>query len=76
MGHANITTTMRYAHPSPEHRVRAVEALLNQNKSSRLVADGVVGEDPEPAQPVENMVRRGGIEPPTHGFSVQDDEEE
>ena len=67
---------MRYAHLSPEYRETAVALLLNQNKSDRLVADGVVGEDSEPAQPVENMVRRGGIEPPTHGFSVQDDENE
>lgn len=29
-GHANITTTMRYAHLSPDHRARAVEMLCSK----------------------------------------------
>ena len=69
LGHANITTTMRYAHPSPEHKKAAVQALLDQNKSGRSVTNGDSGGDCEVSQPIEEMVRRGGIEPSTHGFS-------
>jgi len=27
LGHADITTTMRYSHPVPERKLKAVEAL-------------------------------------------------
>lgn len=35
LGHANISTTMRCAHPSPEHKKEAVQSLLNLNKCGR-----------------------------------------
>ena len=58
------------------HRVKAVELLQNKNKSDRLVADGEFEGDVSKPQVVKPMVRRGRIELPTHGFSVQDDEDE
>jgi site-specific recombinase XerD len=32
LGHADISVTMRYAHPSPETKRKAVEGLLASNK--------------------------------------------
>lgn len=34
LGHANIATTMRYAHPRPEHKRNAVESILNRENRS------------------------------------------
>jgi len=48
----------------------------DSDKSAEEVADGVFGEDCEMPQVVKPMVRRGRFELPTHGFSVQDDEDE
>ena len=31
MGHSNISTTMRYVHPTPEHKLEAVRKLENFN---------------------------------------------
>ena len=39
LGHADISTTMRYAHPSPETKRNAVDTLLVQKKSGRSVTD-------------------------------------
>jgi len=59
MGHSNITTTMRYAHPSPEHRVRAVELLQNRNESGTLVAHGESREDASKTQVVKPNGAKG-----------------
>jgi len=37
MGHADVTTTMRYAHPTPETKRNAVNVLLSQKQGGRLV---------------------------------------
>ena len=52
LGHADISTTMRYSHPSPETKRKAVESLLD--KSGRLVTDGVPVMSEENVQVVEN----------------------
>ncbi|MCH7549011.1 MAG: site-specific integrase, partial [Candidatus Krumholzibacteriota bacterium] len=52
MGHADITTTMRYAHPSPDSKRRAVDSLCRE-ESGRYVADGGNPEDGSNAQVVE-----------------------
>ena len=56
LGHASITTTMKYAHPTPTHRKSAVDTLV-ADETSRLVADGNYwAEIPNaiPTQVVEN----------------------
>ena len=40
LGHRDICTTMRYSHPSPESKRRAVELLSIPDTSGRSVADG------------------------------------
>jgi hypothetical protein len=40
MGHADISMTMRYAHPSPESKRRSVDGLLNCEKTIRYLLDG------------------------------------
>ena len=52
LGHASITTTMKYAHPSPAHRKTAVDSLVD-DETSRLLADGVFDPEGENAQVVE-----------------------
>ncbi len=38
LGHSDIRTTMRYAHPMPERKVKAIQALSNYGKKSKIVA--------------------------------------
>jgi hypothetical protein len=40
MGHADIAMTMRYAHPTPESKRKAVELLTKTNQVADAVADG------------------------------------
>jgi integrase len=37
MGHASITTTMRYIHPTPEHKVAAIKKLEGAHKVPTIV---------------------------------------
>jgi len=53
LGHADITMTMRYAHPSPETKRRAVDVLLVQKKSGISVAHGEKAADGGTTQVVE-----------------------
>jgi integrase len=32
LGHSTITMTMRYTHPTPEHKIQAVESLVSNKK--------------------------------------------
>jgi integrase len=36
MGHSDILTTMRYVHPTPEHKREAVRKLEDYNRSQVL----------------------------------------
>jgi len=38
LGHADISTTMRYAHPVPERKLMAVEALANFGKNNKILS--------------------------------------
>ena len=40
MGHANISTTMRYVHPTPEHKRNAIEKLERFNLDQTFVGYG------------------------------------
>jgi integrase len=70
MGHENIVTTLRYSHPSPEVNRAAVNRLCKPQRGNLTKAAHAENSTvSEGAQVVEKMVRRGGIEPSTHGFS-------
>lgn len=45
MGHADISVTMRYAHPTPETKRAAVDGLLRGRGSGPFAAHEVVGAD-------------------------------
>ena len=47
MGHADIAMTMRYAHPTPESKRKAVELLAKADEVAHVVADGGFSEKPE-----------------------------
>jgi hypothetical protein len=53
LGHADITMTMRYAHPSPETKRKAVEALLLRKESGTSVACEEKAADGSETQAVE-----------------------
>jgi len=38
MGHSNISTTMRYIHPTPEHKRQAVQNLERYNAEQVFMA--------------------------------------
>ena len=52
LGHASITTTMKYAHPSPAHRKTAVD-LLVEEETSRSTSRRGFDPDVEKTQVVE-----------------------
>ena len=44
MGHSNISTTMRYDHPTPEHKIEAVNKLEKFNAEQMIaVCESRVG---------------------------------
>jgi len=40
MGHSNISTTMRYVHPAPEHKREAVQKLQSYNAVQVIASYG------------------------------------
>jgi hypothetical protein len=63
LGHASITTTMKYAHPTPAHRKSAVDVLVADGTSS-LLADGVYTKKSRTRKSLKNMEPMSGLEPP------------
>ena len=74
LGHSSITTTMRYAHPSPLHRKTAVDSLV-ENETSRLLADEVFDSDTESTQAVKHLELVCGFEPP-YGLLITSENKE
>jgi len=66
---------MRYAHPTPESKRRAVEMLQFPDESDRLLADGGFSEKPESRNSLKNMEAAPGFEPGNNGFAERNDEE-
>ncbi len=64
--------TIRYAHPTPESKRKAVELLAKADQ----VADGVFAAKPEGRKPLKNMEAAPGFEPGNNGFAGRDEEEE
>ena len=59
MGHSSITITQRYCHPTPEHKVFAMERLEAYNAEKATIANGA---DPMIVRNVL-MAEREGFEP-------------
>jgi integrase len=38
LGHSDIRTTMRYAHPMPERKVKAIQALSDYGRKEKIIA--------------------------------------
>ena len=76
LGHATIATTMRYAHPTPEHKKSAMDRLIPFSQSIIKVSHEKKRAANGSRNPLKKMVRGGGIEPSTHGFSEQEQEDE
>ena len=74
MGHSHISTTMRYVHPTPEHKRDAIRKLEHFNagqekgqgspqKSPQGAGEAPISGQATPSQVIE-MAERGGFEPP------------
>jgi hypothetical protein len=56
LGHATIQMTMRYAHPTPENKRKAVEVLaslfdLNGGKQLGVQSEKLAQQSPDPSTP-------------------------
>lgn len=61
MGHSNISITMRYVHPTPEHKREAVRKLEQFNASQTFrVYEGGVGSPQKSPQSGKLKVGSGG----------------
>jgi integrase len=47
MGHSNISITMRYVHPTPEHKQEAVKKLERFNIEQLFAAHETRGQSPQ-----------------------------
>jgi hypothetical protein len=63
LGLANITTTMKYAHPTPAQRKSDVDDLVAEG-TSRLLADGVFPQTCRKRNSLKNIKPMSGLEPP------------
>jgi hypothetical protein len=61
LGHANITTTMKYTRPTPAHRQSAVDVLV-ANETSRSLADGLFDADFEAEKTAQAIEEHGADE--------------
>ena len=83
MGHSHISTTMRYIHPTPEHKQDAIRKLQDFNaeqtsgqpetkgspqESPQSKKTQLISEGTNSSQVIE-LAERGGFEPPDTGFS-------
>jgi len=63
MGHSQISITMRYVHPTPEHKIEAVNKLQRYNAEQLIAAferraeqrDEPRGESPQKSPQSENQ---------------------
>ena len=69
LGHADIKVPMRYAHPTPESKQKAVDLLVGRDKTSRSVADGVFDEKTDLRKRLKNMEAAPGFEPGNNDFA-------
>ncbi len=77
MGHSHISTTMRYVHPTPEHKQDAIRKLevFNAKQDSDSLHEGSPQKSPQATKvalpsgigfssQVIELAERGGFEPP------------
>ena len=69
MGHADIKMTMRYAHPTPEAKRKAVALLAKLGKVADEVAHGNSGRKRGRRNPLKKMEAAPGFEPGNNGFA-------
>jgi hypothetical protein len=73
LGHSKPTVTLNtYAHTFDRRKssANAIEKLEAFRRGGRMVVDDTRN-DRGRSEPVDLMVARGGIEPPTRGFSIR-----
>ncbi len=70
LGHRDIQTTLRYAHLAPGHLRDAVNRGSLAGTVTKTVTEQEGGRA-ETMQPVDDMVRPEGLEPPTRGSEVR-----
>jgi integrase len=61
MGHSDISTTMRYVHPTPEHKREAVRKLEDYNRNQVSVLSRVSREVPTKVPTVMRTRARAGV---------------
>ena len=64
-----IAMTMRYAHPTPESKRKAVEILTKTDQVADVVADGDFAQETRRAKPLKRMEAAPGFEPGNNGFA-------
>ena len=72
MGHADISVTMGYAHPTPESKRKAVELLMKTDQVADAVADEDKVAQAVNAQAVEKKMELViGVEPMTYALRMR-----
>ncbi len=68
LGHKTLTMTLRYSHPAPGHKVKAVELFDSEVDESELYKNYTISNESDEASScrfLQKMVEDKGVEPST-----------